>query len=419
MTTLGACLLLTALGGQTWSVSPTKPADFTDLADAVAAAADGDVLLVDEGTYPPFATDKALTVLAVPLLPPDPPPFGPVPEHRPRITGPSSVSGAASFTIAGFALDGFDFTDIRGPLRVDDCSLGSAAPALTPYAGLRVERCDDVVLSRLSVEGEDQFPGSGDGGAGLVLVDATAVLVDAHVRGGPGGVDCPSPAGGDAIVVDGGSLLLAGSSAFGGAAGEWCGLGQNPGPPGLALRASAALVTVTGSSTDLLAGTSTGPAASFSDCTVQVGGVDVFSGPVPYATSNTSLTELTIPRPYVEILGLDVPGASRRLRAFAPAGTPMLVALSPLPSLTALPLLVDGTIYVEPATVVLLATLVANGQDLAETLTLPLPPTLGLEGSVIPFQLFAPAVTGIGSAPVEATNPADVVLRFDPSDLGW
>jgi hypothetical protein len=54
-----------AQGGMTWIVDQANGAGahFTDIPPAVAAAADGDTILIRSGSYSGFATGKALTVL--------------------------------------------------------------------------------------------------------------------------------------------------------------------------------------------------------------------------------------------------------------------------------------------------------------------------------------------------------------------
>ena len=53
---------------QTWIVddTPAPPPDFTDIQSAVDAAAEGDTILVEAGSYPTFQIDaKSVSILAV------------------------------------------------------------------------------------------------------------------------------------------------------------------------------------------------------------------------------------------------------------------------------------------------------------------------------------------------------------------
>ena len=62
-------LLAASVGAQqTWTVDDDGPADFNEIAQAIASptVADGDILLVATGSYARFQLDKALDVLALP-----------------------------------------------------------------------------------------------------------------------------------------------------------------------------------------------------------------------------------------------------------------------------------------------------------------------------------------------------------------
>ena len=62
---------LVAAQSRTWivDVNSGPNTDFTDLPPAIAAAIDGDTVLIRSGTYKGFTTSKALTVLGEAVAP--------------------------------------------------------------------------------------------------------------------------------------------------------------------------------------------------------------------------------------------------------------------------------------------------------------------------------------------------------------
>ena len=207
-------------------VGPSGP--FADVASAVAAAADGDTLLVETGTYGAVTIDsKSLTVVA---------------DEGATVVleGETAVANLALGELVVLAGITFRATGARalvgsanqGTLRLQACAVvaQSASPGCALRDGAVFTGCDDLALEGSSFLGGDQPSGgaaSCPGGVGLRLASSRAALYDCLVRGGRGGADlgaacgpsCPSGGpGGDAAVAVG-SFVFAANTGFQGGAG--------------------------------------------------------------------------------------------------------------------------------------------------------------------------------------------------------
>ena len=94
-------LALPASAGTTWIVDDDGPADFSNIQDAVDAAAPGDVILVLGGSYPGFVLDTAVTVMGLPAV---------------SVNGPVQVVGVVDGTFAAISNLGVKDLDVA------DCS---------------------------------------------------------------------------------------------------------------------------------------------------------------------------------------------------------------------------------------------------------------------------------------------------------
>jgi hypothetical protein len=197
-------------GGEVWIVAPSG-GDFAQISAAVAAAADGDTLLVKSGTYTGFTIDgKGLNVV--------------------EDTGATvQFNGATIQNLAAHqtvVLGGIKSTftlmlqNDQGGVRIESCEL-RGPPALS------IADCADVVISRCDVLGsdgpnsdEDAYPGSH---AIHVTSSSIVTVYETIATGGRGGMWWGGPwsgKGGDGLRQSAGFLFASGSRFKGGRGGE-------------------------------------------------------------------------------------------------------------------------------------------------------------------------------------------------------
>lgn len=98
--------LATAALGATFMVDDDGPASFSTIGAAIAAASDGDMILVEPGTYPPFALPKQLRILGRASG-----------AGTPTVTGHTTVTSVGGFTVAGLAWPWLPAEAVRGAFR--------------------------------------------------------------------------------------------------------------------------------------------------------------------------------------------------------------------------------------------------------------------------------------------------------------
>ncbi|MCI0588067.1 MAG: hypothetical protein L0323_14640 [Planctomycetes bacterium] len=238
--------------------------DFTDIPPAIAAAADGDILLVKAGTYAPFTlSGKGLRILGDG---PQVTKVGGNPPSPPVGTAVISNVPSSSFVyIEGlhFRATGFFGINLLQPLQVSG-------------AGTRVA-LRDVVVGQTggSLSGFDLQPGLGVDGA-LVHLFGSSVF-------GTGPIGCNADAGAALRVSLGGLVHAAGSSFI--AKGPQCcspisacpsaggpGILVAPAASGPSTRAWIADSTVKGGPNAILPGSTTGPGLRVDSGTARVSG---------------------------------------------------------------------------------------------------------------------------------------------------
>lgn len=200
--------LVVAAPGDVWTVAASG-ADFTEIQAAVDAAADGDLILVQPGTYAGFQiVDRSVTVVA----------------EQPgtvQALGRVSVSGLAPtrrVALIDLSVTSPSITASTWALRVEDCqgsvrvrggTWKTSTPAYGPawqadVTAVRVEDCDDVAFNGVVGQGANgysainQFYGPTPGGGGLRVVDSAVAAFHSQFLAGKGGFgdDGESGAGG-------------------------------------------------------------------------------------------------------------------------------------------------------------------------------------------------------------------------------
>ena len=207
------------------------PGGFAQIQTAINAAANGDVIVIQTGTYQPFTLTKDLTLTAAPgaaveVLSPVSPFAGPT------IVQPNSLATLTGlrFRAPVLAIVPSDVRVLGGTVHFADCVFESSRTTLIAPPGLLVQDAN-VALQRCLVFGGGidgtVLPGSGAGSDGLAAVHAKVAAVDCAFFGGNLGWDWTGH-GGHGVLVDDSDVHLANCLAVGGSND-----GINPGwPPG-------------------------------------------------------------------------------------------------------------------------------------------------------------------------------------------
>lgn len=173
---LGAALLAPlaplATAQTTWTVDADGGADFLQLTDAVAAAADGDRILVGQTSvaiYDAVLTGKSLEILGEP---------GPV---RPWVRS-ITIDGAQQFRVAGLRCDFVRAKGTRGDVAIVDSELIGSPTG----ESLQVVDCAAVVVQSCEVTGvtDDGFTSFAE--EAVRVEDSYLEIVDSELLGGDG-----------------------------------------------------------------------------------------------------------------------------------------------------------------------------------------------------------------------------------------
>ncbi|HEV8113181.1 MAG TPA: hypothetical protein VGR31_10430 [Planctomycetota bacterium] len=220
-----AALAAPALAGNVITVGPSG-ADYVEIAPAVAAAADDDVILVRAGTYGGFVIDgKSIRVVAD---------TGAAVVVQRKVVvqnlaaGGSVVLSGLDMHAHGAAYDcSLLVTGNAGSVRIVGCEIGLA---YLPHehslqAGARIVVSTDVAFSGCALQGADAVPvftpGNGlRGGDGLEIEGSQVSLHDCQCTGGTGGLaydGWTGGAGGDGCAISGSMVHASGTSFHGGA----------------------------------------------------------------------------------------------------------------------------------------------------------------------------------------------------------
>lgn len=212
-------LLLVALAaparsqGQVLEVGSAGP--YFTLQSAVDAAADGDTILANDGSYGLSLVGRSLTVVAAQGE------FAFVSGAEIRDLQPGDV-----VVLRGLKLHGLTIANCHGTVWVEDCVIDQSIPAL------RVESSTGVVFVRDTITGPFGWTESTtmlvhESGDAAHLTDSVVEMLDCTVAGGAGQSFAILQAGGaasmpgdDAIELHGGQLRLCGGSVTGGAGGN-------------------------------------------------------------------------------------------------------------------------------------------------------------------------------------------------------
>jgi hypothetical protein len=201
------------------AVHTVGPGGFAQIQAAIQAAVDGDTIVVQPGTYLPFHLTKGLRITAAPGALVD------IQDPNPWNTAITTLQPSTQATIVGLrfrisTLPWYANTQVRvlgGVAAFADCAfeghgyLQMLAAPLVQDASVALQRC--IVLGG-GVQ-QTLANGSGDGFDALEVRHGTVAAVDSVFVGGALGWDNTGH-GGHAVLVDDGSVHLAGCIALGG-----------------------------------------------------------------------------------------------------------------------------------------------------------------------------------------------------------
>ena len=256
---VAAAALLTApnsAASKVWVVDVVGGAgvDFTDIQPAVAAAVDGDTILVASGQYGGFTVDaKSLDVVAdlgafvlVPfdqILVRNVAPTQRVLLRGIQSTGPPITGGMPPEHLSALRISG-----CAGSVWIDDCDFTAASSLLQNglAPGIAVEDSDFVTVTTTVARGSVIALGGLDDphlASGLFARSSTVHVYDSELvgawgaGGGTGVVEVPGFHAGAGLALDGGFALASGSILRGGTGGDgsngagfqWCGAGGHGG----------------------------------------------------------------------------------------------------------------------------------------------------------------------------------------------
>ncbi|HKX46672.1 MAG TPA: hypothetical protein VJP77_08205, partial [Planctomycetota bacterium] len=285
-----------------WTVDDDGPADFADVAAAVAAVGAGDVLLIEPGNYGPVTLTKRLSLLGDPS------------GERPHLAS-LTVDGPPGFDLAHLALGATVVRNALGHARVDDCEIvGNLG-----LRALQVRDSGPLLLQRSLVTGPFLHT---DGVVAVTVEGASVVaLVDSQIIGGDAGKEAPffvAGWGGHGLEVgDTSAVLVAGCTVLGGG-GEDMPLFFSPWLyPGIGgdavLAGDSASVDVRGSSDDLLRGGYTNyfsPASGVDGAAIQITSqaTVAYSGVTLDGSVDALAALVAPPEPYLYARGDNAPG---------------------------------------------------------------------------------------------------------------
>lgn len=242
LSTACAVLSLSALAhaGNVIVVSPALPAPFDSIEGAVQTAVNGDLLLVQSGTYSTFLIDgKAIDVVAdagavVQII--GGARVAHVPAGKRVLLAGLNIAGIAGPTV--FGGHGITLIDSPGSIRIERCGFSGADNTFLPqncfgwgddtgWEGAVITNCADVAIANTALTGGQGMvlpnrlgcpkeTHGGDGGHAIRATNSNVAIHKCSLVAGNGGLGGSGGHGGNGLLLSGGSTLLAGSEARGG-----------------------------------------------------------------------------------------------------------------------------------------------------------------------------------------------------------
>jgi hypothetical protein len=398
----GGLLALASAQGRTWIVDVANPpgTDFTDLPPAIAAAVEGDRVLVRTGLYTGFRTGKSLTILGDGTV------RVRIPVDSLSLAEIVGLPAGATFAIENVGFEpaggnalfgGLRLTDNAGRVHFEEVRVESVMTSLQVGAALVIQRCAQVTIGGGRLAG---FPG-------LLTTDSVVSLNGVDVVGGSAcsGSLCASRFPSSGISLTRGFLLLSGTNVQGGNGVQSLFFMHQPKP---AITAVGGTLRVTGDATTTIAagqliGGNPTPA-------IAANGSAIWVDPTPSIRSAQGGPLVDGPATIVveRLASLSATGAPPGGTAFvelvSPSGDAFLVAASRPADLSWLPW---GALFVDSA---VLAPVAVGTQGPTERFpfSIPVPGVPALTGAAVAFQAVSVAAA---TGSFQLSNPAVVVLH--------
>ena len=393
ISTLCGAPLSLALLANTLTVDDDGPADYSSIAAAIAApeVADGDVLIVEPGSYDGFTLGKALTIT------------GRGGGARPTITSKVTVSSVTRFELVRLEVPGLHVQFVPEAATIEDCVISGSSEQ---QIGLIANACPQLTVSRSVVRGLS--PVTGGGGAGLLAVQSCVSLAGSDIAGGDGGTG--NHDGGVAVrALQACELLFAGGAVMGGAP------GSGGGVAGSGIHVVGSVARVRGSFFDfVLPGNPTGgtPGSSFvleAASTLVLGRV-LFSGVVEIGSPSTTLMPVEF-EPFLRNVGSNGLGSTGEIDLFGPPGALAVLLISEGEVVMTVPEF-DGQLWLDPFALVFVGVFVTQGELFPEpcVYSIPIAPILA-NRSFRSQALFPTVPGGLDPGKVSMSNPVDVFVR--------
>ncbi len=412
-------LALAATARQVWTVDDDGPADFSSITKAILSASEGDVLLVQPGTYDPFELDKSLAIIA------------PAGASRPYVAGTSRASGVNECSFVRLSFEVLELSSIAGRVVIDDCQIKPPFEYglfyFGPSVALKAAECAQVLVTRTSVEGPHAFEDSPDGSTycAVHLIETEAAFIQCSLKGGQGGdgsIEYAFLTGGTGLRAESSTVSLAGTNVFGGhgasacgaigcaGCGSFCG-----GPGGNGVWTTSSDLTARGDPSNVIRGGSPGVSG-------QPGGVSIRAVSSLVIASGVTLPDGIVPtdsviltprpaEPFLTVTGDDASGL-RTLNLFGPKGDPALLALSLAPDLAHLPTQFEGSLWLQLSEILLVIPMIMQGQTLAASVPIAVPPVPDLVGLTGIAQALCPSFPGtLNPAVPLLTNAGQMVVH--------
>jgi hypothetical protein len=382
---------------QQWTVDNGAPADFTEIADAIASpqVADGDTLLVRHGSYASFSLTRDLeiigqagTLFSVPAV---------------------SVDGAHEVTIAGLSTRELTLSNITGRVTLDECAVGwwelePNSGSLVWQGECRIEFCAEVVIRASTFRGsEGCYPDLGTTRAGISALGSSLALVDCELYGGNDDICSGHPTEGPKPALEL-QTCFATLSACSLRGGDDVQVGAAP-----AALAFESDLRIRGSSTHQVRGGSL-LAGGFAPAIAGANSVATISGVTFDALTLPAWAAVpAVPDPYLRFAGSPSPGSSLHVEVFGAAGDAVQVISGDAPRLFFLFDDLDP-LWFQRVSLLGKTSLTTAGQDTPVGFAIPLPPGSAGAGDVTVFQAWLPQLGSTGAAFL--STPAVIVERW-------
>jgi len=379
------------------SVDDDGPADFDEIARAVAASKPYDTVTVAPGTYAPFAIDHPLSILAE---------EGFIP---PQVQGTCRVEGTGDVALAGLDFTRLHLLQNTGPVVVRACTAGGWADP-GEIAPLVIEGCRGVILSSTYIQGsthDDNIPTP----SAAWISSSVVAMTNCSVTGAQGaspGFGSQGEHGGTGLTIRAGShVQLAATGAFGGNGGE--GLipfseSNGTGGTGVSVSQSELVACGTGLHSFAPGGFFVDPvhptphpgyALILSQASARVSGVKLNNGLGALVGTGSTLEQPTTPDPFVLVVDV-APGSSAvTARFYGPPGADLLAGVGPVAQPHGLPHTL-GALWFEPHNPLsMFLGVTTAGQTVGVAVQIPRT-AIGTKGSPSAVQI----LTGPGSPPL-------------------